>query len=448
MYIMDANYEKQVLLVDYLRRDQEVFIRVNHMLQAKFFETRLQSAVRFIQTYFEEYKALPSTQQLSAESGVNLSGNQTLTSQERKYAETELEMFCRHKAMEHAIYAGVDLIRENKLADIEKLVRDVVTMSIQRNLGTDYFEDPETRLNNLKMNHTPYPTKLAKLDQALNGGLNRKEMIVFAAPSGVGKSVTMLNVGMNLLSQGLNGVYITLELSEDMVGKRADSIASGLSQIAVLEDTVRTAIAVKKLKTEQGYGIFKIKRMPESTTNANHIRAYLKEYELVTGCTPDFIIVDYIDIMACNQHGISAENQFIKDKFVSEELRAIANDYNAMMVSASQLNRGAQEIESLDALNQSHIAGGISKINTCDNLVMIIQTAQMKARNEMVFKLVKTRSSAGVGSYFTMNFSPVSLRLTNLEEDEKPKRLEGAVSAFKHASNRAKLGDGDGLFQV
>lgn len=444
---METSFDKQQLLVDYLRKDQETFIRVNPILSSKFFEPRLQGAVKFIQGYFNDYKSLPSAQQLQAESGIafNAGSSEPLSSQERKYAETEIEAFCKQKAMEHAILASVELIQEGKYGEVEKLVRDAVTMSMQRSLGTDYFEDPEARLNMLKNNLAMYPTKIKKLDEALGGGLNRKEMIVFAAPSGVGKSITMLNIGFNLMSQGLNGVYFTMELSEPMVSKRADSIASGLSQDAVLDDVVRTSIAVKKLRNEQGYGKLAIKRMPESTTTANHLRAYLKEYELVNGCQPDFIIVDYIDIMASAQQGISVENQFIKDKYVCEELRSIADDLNAIMISASQLNRGAQQIDSLDDLNQGHIAGGISKINTTDNLVMIIQTAQMKAKGEMVFKLVKTRSSSGVGSYFTVKFSPISLRITNLEEDERPKNLSDANNAFRA---RRAVTTVDSVFQV
>lgn len=430
-------------------RDQETFIRVNPILSSKFFEPRLQGAVKFIQNYFNEYKGLPTAQQIQAECSVTMSTDATpLTVQERKYAETELESFCKAKAMESAVLASVPLIQEGKYGDIEKLIRDAVTLSLQRNLGTDYFEDPEARLNSLKNNNQMHPTKLKKLDEALGGGLNRKEMIVFAAPSGVGKSITMLNIAFNLMSQGLNGIYITLELSEPVVSKRADSIASGYSQIAVLEDVTRTSIAVKKLRDEQGYGKLAIKRMPESTTTAIHIRAYIKEYELVNGFTPDFIVVDYIDIMASSQKGISAENQFIKDKYVCEELRSIADDCNAIMITASQLNRGAQEVESFEALNQSHIAGGISKINTADNLVMILQTPQMKAKGEMMFKLVKTRSSSGVGSYFTVKFNSINLRITNAEEDERPKAISDAVSAFKSVTNRKAVSALDNVFQV
>ena len=43
---------------------------------------------------------------------------------------------------------------------------------------------------------------------------------------------------------------------------------------------------------------------------------------------------------------VSAENLFIKDKYVSEELRNLAMELNTVFVTAAQLNRGAvEEIE-------------------------------------------------------------------------------------------------------
>lgn len=419
--------EKEKLLLAYLLADPVLFTKVNPILESKYWDITLKSAVTFIKSYFNEYKGLPSQAMLYAEHKLTLPAVQGIPSESR-YAEVELETFCRDKAIEHAIYASVDLLKEQKLGEIERLIRDAVTISLQRHLGIDYFADPEARLTSLANTQSVTPTKYRRLDEALGGGLPRKGMIIFAAPSGVGKSLTMSNIARNLVQQGLHGIYFTFELSEEMVSKRFDSMFTGIGQSAILTDITKTSIQVRR--AGQDVGSLMVKRLPESSTNCNHLRAYLKEYELVHRRVPDFIVADYLDLMASNEK-VSVENQFIKDKYVAEELRAIANDMNLIMITASQLNRGAQQIESLDDLNQSHIAGGISKINTADNMVAILQTPQMKARNEMVFKMLKTRSSGGVGSYFIMKFDPVSLRLANLEEDEPVADLSSSINRFK-----------------
>jgi KaiC/GvpD/RAD55 family RecA-like ATPase len=424
--------EKERLLLSYLVNDPDLFSKVHPIVHAKYFDPSLKSVVNFIKEYFDKYKGLPSQAQLYAEHSLTLPEVQG-TSSEARYAESEIETFCRDKAIEHAIYASVDLLKEQKLGEIERLIREAITISLQRNLGTDFFADPELCLRMLADQSALVPTKMKELDKALDGGLPRKGMIIFAAPSGVGKSLTMSNVARNLSLQGLHGVYFTLELSEEMVLKRFASMYTGIGQTAVLTDITKTAIQIQRAGEEAGSLL--IKRLPESSTNANHLRAYLKEYELVNERMPDYVVVDYLDLMASNNSSISVENQFIKDKYVAEELRSIANDLNLIMITASQLNRGAQAIESLDDLNQGHVAGGISKINTTDNFVAILQTPQMKARNEMVFKMLKTRSSAGVGKYFIMKFDPISLRLMNLEGDDEPPDLASSIGRFKRPNN-------------
>ena len=101
-----------------------------------------------------------------------------------------------------------------------------------------------------------------------------------------------------------------------------------------------------------------------SGSNTNDIRSYVKEFTIQKGVAPDVVLVDYLDLMFPVNKKISPTDMFIKDKFVSEELRNFAVEQQIVLVTASQLNRGAiEEVE----YDQSHIAGGISKINTADN---------------------------------------------------------------------------------
>lgn len=400
--------EKQKLLCSYLLSDQELFIKVSPILEIKYWDTSLKTTIAFIKNYFEQYKSPPTVEQLQAETGSMIKVHPSMTRPELKYAEDQLEAFCKEKAIEHAILSSPALLADGKYGEIEKMIRDAITVGLQRNIGVDYFQDPEARLKLMSLNNKPIPTGFIELDEYLGGGINRKEMIIFAAPPGVGKSLTMANVGKNLMKQGFNVVYITLELSEAVTAKRFDSMFSGISQMDLLKNITKTSIEIKK--QSENHGNLTIKRMPESSTHANHIRAYLKEFEITKGYIPDAIIVDYMDLM-CSTQQISAENQFARDKYISEELRSIANEYNLMMITASQLGRGAQTLGSPDELSQAHIAGGISKVNTTDVLVAIMQDSAMKARSEMLFKLLKSRSSNGTGSQFMMTFNPNTLIL-------------------------------------
>ena len=113
---------------------------------------------------------------------------------------------------------------------------------------------------------------------------------------------------------------------------------------------------------------------------------------------------------------ISASDLFVKDKFVSEELRNLAMELQCIFVTASQLNRASvEEIE----FDHSHIAGGLSKIQTADNVIGIFTSRAMRERGRYQIQLMKTRSSSGVGAKIDLEFDIDCLRIRDLSEDEE-----------------------------
>jgi hypothetical protein len=124
--------------------------------------------------------------------------------------------------------------------------------------------------------------------------------------------------------------------------------------------------------------------------------------------------VDYLDLLMPISKKISAENLFIKDKFVSEELRNLAMEKNVVCVTAAQLNRGAVEEVEFD---HSHISGGLSKIQTADNVFGIFTSRAMRERGKYQIQLMKTRSSSGVGMKIDLEFDVDTLRITDAGED-------------------------------
>jgi DnaB-like helicase C terminal domain len=111
---------------------------------------------------------------------------------------------------------------------------------------------------------------------------------------------------------------------------------------------------------------------------------------------------------------VSPSDLFVKDKYVSEELRNLAKELNVLFVTASQLNRSAvEEIE----FDHSHISGGISKINTADNVFGIFTSRSMRERGQYQLQLMKTRSSSGVGQKIELEFNVETLRITDSDPD-------------------------------
>lgn len=432
---MNNNDKKQQLLIEYLISSADTFALCKSIVKPEYFNPEFRQTVGFINEYYDKYNTTPSTDQIEAETDVKLKTHQ-VTRDQISYCSNEIEQFCRKKAMEQAIVKSSKLLAEGKDGGIETLIKDAMLVSLNRDLGLDYFSDPLKRLE--KMAETPQrtPTLWRDVDSLLNGGLARTEMILFSANSGGGKSIALANLGLNFTQQGLNVLYISLELSEELVGQRFDTMITGVPTVAWQQNYREIATAVKNIGKKTGK-LF-IKRMNSGTT-ANQIRAYIKEFELKYGFVPDLLIVDYLDIMGSNE-SVSADNISEKDKRAAEQLRDIGFDYNMYIATASQQNRSAIEAKEL---NQGHIAGGLTKVNTVDWYVSIVLSPTMKAAGEIGFVFLKTRSSDGVGKTAYLKWNNNRLLIENLDnKDNEDVDDDGVITqkiqAVKAGKNRPK----------
>ena len=396
------NNEKQKLLIEYLVSSPDLWARCSHIVKANYWDPEYRDTIDFLREYHKEYGKVPNPDKILAEAGLSISLKE-VDAETMEYTADEIETFCRNKACEAAIIAGARFLEKKDYGSILNQMKEAITVSLNRHLGLDYFNEPDVRLAKLKERKHLVKTGWETLDYKLYGGLNRQELLVFAGESGVGKSMTLLNLARNLSKQGYNGIYYSLELSEEVIARRMDSMMSGYGQREIVDyiDQIATAIEMKR----GTMGHFIIKQFPASTTTTNHLRAHLAEFQLVNDWMPDYVIIDYLDLMIPTVK-ISMDNLFVKDKFVSEEIRSLGVEFNCVMATASQLNRTAID---QDRHNQSMIAGGISKINTADNVISIRQTDKMRACGEIAFQFLKTRSSNAVGKTVYLSWDPTSL---------------------------------------
>tara|TARA_B100002019_G_scaffold293373_1_gene320528 strand:- start:755 stop:2179 length:1425 start_codon:yes stop_codon:yes gene_type:complete len=408
----DYGYDIQKVYLEMMLTDAETFVRCQAVFNDQAFDRRLQSAAKFINDYVVEHNAMPTFDIVNASTNADLQHPGDLAENHYDWLLQDFETFSRHKALESAILKSADLLEKGEYGPVEDLVKQAVQIGLQKDLGTDYWKDPAARLKAIKDKNGQVTTGWASLDKKLFGGFNRGELNIFAGGSGSGKSLFLANLGVNWALAGLNVVYLTFELSENLVSMRIDSMTTDIPTRDIFKNIEDVEMKVKMIGKKSG--AIQVKYMPTGKT-ANDIRSFLKEYEIKTGKKVDVLLVDYLDLMMPIAKRISAENLFVKDKYVSEELRDLAMELNTLFVTASQLNRSSvEEIE----FDHSHISGGISKINTADNLIGIFTSRAMRERGRYQIQLMKTRSSSGVGQKIDLEFDVDSLRIRDLAEDE------------------------------
>ena len=410
----DYSTELQKLYIEFLLADKDLFVRCNAILKSSYFDRQFRDTVDFIKKHVEEYSDVPMLEQVNAVNNVGVADvKATMTDEHRNWFMDEFEKFCRHKALEQAILKSADKLERKEYGTVEGIIKEAVEIGLAKDFGTDYWEDPAGRIQAIKDSRGQNSTGWLTFDKFLYGGFNTGELNIFAGGSGSGKSLFMQNLALNWALQGKNVVYITLELSEELCSMRLDAMLTGMGTKEVMKNADDVTLRVKMASKKAG-GL-QIIQMKNGCT-VNDIRAYMKEFQIQNNIKVDALLIDYLDLMMPVSVKVNPNDQFIKDKFVSEELRNLAIEYDILFVTASQLNRSAvDEIE----FDHSHIAGGISKINTADNLIGIFSSRAMRERGRVQIQFMKTRSSSGVGQKLDLKFNINSLRIEDLDEDEQ-----------------------------
>ena len=410
--LKEYGLDVQRLFLEMMLEDASSYVRIQNIYNPENFDKSLRKAAEFIKEHSDKHKTMPDRLQISATTGVKLAPVPDLNQGHYDWFMEEFESFTKRQELERAILKAADLLEKGDFDPVEKLIKDAVQISLTKDMGTDYFANPSARINKYFNSGGQVSTGWPQMDRLLHGGFSRGELNIFAGGSGSGKSLVMMNIALNWLQQGLSGVYITLELSEELTSLRTDAMLTQTSTKDIRKDIDTTTMKVVLVGKKSGQ--YRVKALP-AQSNINDIRSYIKEVQIQTGIKVDFLMIDYLDLLMPVSAKVSPNDLFVKDKYVSEELRNLAKELGVLMVTASQLNRSAVEEVEFD---HSHISGGISKINTADNVFGIFTSRSMKERGKYQIQCMKSRSSTGVGQKIDLEYNIETMRITDEGGDE------------------------------
>lgn len=426
----DFSTDLQKLFLEFMMHDAQNFIRVQNIYNPENFDRSLRDAAKFMKDHTTNYTTLPSYEQIKAVANIELKPLPEITAGSNEWFLEEFESFTKRQELERAILKAADLLESGDFGPVEKLIKDAVQISLQKDMGTDYFANPAERINRYFNSGGQVSTGWPSMDKILYGGFSRGELNIFAGGSGSGKSLVMMNIALNWLQSGLSGVYITLELSEELTSLRTDAMLTMMGTKDIRKDIETADLKVRMVGKKAGQ--YRVKGLPAQST-VNDIRSYLKEVQIQTGIKIDFVMVDYLDLVMPVSIKVNPNDQFIKDKYVSEELRNLAKETGVLMVTASQLNRSAVEEVEFD---HSHIAGGISKINTADNVFGIFTSRAMRERGKYQIQCMKSRSSTGVGTKVDLEYNVETMRITDPGPDAQ--EVSGGYKPSNNILNNIK----------
>ena len=302
-------------------------------------------------------------------------------------------------------------------------VEDVVTRAIgmistdgslnfDTDVGLDFF-NPE---HHIQRKTKKLETGWSFIDNVSGGGYDPKSLIVYAGEQNVGKSIWLANDAANFVRMGHNVVFVTAEMSAQKVLKR---IGSNLLQIPMMEYDKHSANRdyVKRRLERITRGIMPpgklfVKEFPTSQGTVLDIEAYLKDLEESQDHKVNVLVVDYINILA-NYRNPNTENTYMKIKQIAEDLRALAVKRDMLVISATQINRGAWDSTEIKMENIAESAG---LAHTADVMYALIQDAMMHSNREYWLKVLKIRDGQGKGSRCRYDINYDYMRLTETDD--------------------------------
>ena len=209
----DAGIQK--FFLEMMLADSQCYVRVQNIYNPDNFDRSLKSAAEFIMEHGQKYSTMPTLEQINAVARVDLQPVPGINEDHTNWFMDEFENFTKQKELERAILKAADLLEKGDFDPVEKLIKDAVQISLTKDLGMDFWEDPEAMMSRYFDSGGQVSTGWPQVDRLLYGGFSRGELNIFAGGSGSGKSLVMMNIALNWVQQGLNGVYIRTQRGTD-----------------------------------------------------------------------------------------------------------------------------------------------------------------------------------------------------------------------------------------
>ena len=335
--------------------------------------------------------------------------------------------------------------------EVDKIQTDAATI----NAEGFQFTNPDDFAEGIGESELLYGTGLSSIDIPLGGGMDMGQYGILVAPSGVGKSIGMLNFALNNALMGRHSLTLTLENPESMVVSRLNSMMSHIDARNLKKRNLDLwpqkmlqnykYVAKKSFPLWQNIDILdfsgaskyqKMQHIEPTLAVIESAISYWKEDMLKKGIDEDkcsFVYVDWIESINRDPRNVRNsgrnDNEASLLKNISRELSAIARRTRTILWTACQTKQGSEE---KNVLTRKDIAHSSHVVDYCDVCIAFaladagkqkfISSTGRKAyeqpelsRNINV-SFLKTRDSSSMNTYRTFYQGP-SLRMWDKRKD-------------------------------
>jgi uncharacterized protein YrzB (UPF0473 family) len=336
--------------------------------------------------------------------------------EDEEYVKVTALDFCKKQKLKEAIMKSVGLLKTSSFDQISEVINQAMKLGLDNDHGYDYLIDFEERF--LKRSRNPMTTGWKIIDDITKGGLGRGELGVVIAPTGAGKSMALVHLGAQIVKEGKNVVYYTLELQDTVVASRFDSCITSvkLQDLHSFKDLIYDQ--VKELE-----GKLIVKEYPTKSANVNKLKQHLEKLRR-SGFEPDLICVDYGDLL---QPISSYKEKRIELETIYEDLRGMAQEFECPVWTASQTNRSGLNAE---VVTMESISEAFNKCFVADLIFTLSRTITDKNNNTGRIFVAKNRNGPDGIVY------PIFMDTSNIKIDVLPSTGETAEEINDNAAKK------------
>ena len=217
----------------------------------------------------------------------------------------------------HSLYGELLDCRPSFAQDIEDVISD--TLSSIKNKSTNLIK-----------------TGYKNIDK-FAGGLTRGEVTIVGGRPGHGKTTVLVNILSKVLDKGYKAMFFSRELPNSELLKKIICLESEQLSYSMIRKNVFSDNSLSIVNST-------ISRVREKYNKDNflmfdNVKDFAMSSSEVKKFKPDIIFDDYIQLIACDGYADSRRLQI--EKLVND-YKWLAKETNAVVVLASQLNRGIE----------------------------------------------------------------------------------------------------------
>lgn len=456
-FSFDKNFQEKI--VEVLFYDKIWASQIQEILEPNFFDYAYLQLIS--QTYFahyNKYKDFPSLELLSTLIVDALRSGKSKTDQlliaqiktflpklakptntgDFSYVKEKTTDFCKRVVLQKALEQSVNIIEKGNYEQVSEIVRKALAKGMTNTKGLDLFNSDDIDARYAGVFRKTISTGIPQLDQrvVLNGGLGGGEIGFVVAMSGVGKSHLLTHFGAQALKDGKNVLHYTFELNEGAIAIRYDSHLVGIDSSYCFEHKDE----IKKMYEEKSgeFGRLIIKHYPMGSANVNTLRGHIERLK-ADSFIPDILLIDYAGVMRSTE---KSDLLRLELKKITEELKALADEFQIPLWTALQANKEASQSDIVDMTN---MAESFAQAAAADVILGLARKPEAKSTGYGTLFVAKNRAGKdGLKYQVHLDTAQSRLRVLNGEEaDDEPIGSQRAgQDAWKRLQERLKKESG------